>query len=353
MRIKFLAFFALFAVALAYGTSPADSATSKSAKRAKANQLVTMLPASDAVMTFDVSRGFAEAFPFILSSKPDMLNKWMDKLGEFEQKSGIQLRSFDTVVAGMTVKQTGKGKYDMAPVMIARGNGNSSAVIAAAKEAAGGKYKEESINGRTIFVFSFKEYAQKKADDAATKDPENKGMIDKALWLASSEMAVMAIDANTVAAGIPDRVREMAEGRSKVGKDVIDLLNKKPFGVMNFAAKVPTGMSDFLPLDNDELGSSIDAIQTAYGSMDIVAGEMQMGMTARTKQAAQAEQLFDTMEVMQSFGKMALGSSKRPDQQLYARLIERVKLARNGSDVSFDISVPQTDIDQLMAILVK
>lgn len=353
MRIKILAFFALFAVALAYGTSPADSATSKSVKRAKANQLVTMLPASDAIMTFDVSRGFSEAFPFILSSKPDMLNKWMDKLGEFEQKSGIQLRSFDMVVAGMTVKQTGKGKYDMAPVMIARGSGNSSAVIAAAKEAAGGKYREESISGKTIYVFSFKEYAQKRADDAAAKDPENKGMIDKALGLASSEMAVMAIDANTVAAGIPDRVREMAEGRSKVGKDVVDLLNKKPFGVMNFAAKVPTGMSDFLPLDNDELGSSIDAIQTAFGSMDIVGGEMQMGMTARTKQPAQAEQLYDTMEVMQSFGKMALGSSKRADQQLYARLIERVKLARNGSDVSFDISVPQTDIDQLMAILVK
>lgn len=353
MRIKFLAFFALFAVALAYGSTPSDSVSAKNAKRVKTNQLVSMLPASDAVMTFDVGRGFSEAFPFILSSKPDMLNKWMGKLGEFEQKSGIQLRSFDLVVAGMTVKQTGKGKYDMAPVMIARGSGSASAVIAAAKEAAGGKYKEESINGRTIFVFSFKEYAQKKADDAAAKDPENKGMIDKALGFASTEMAIMAIDGNTIAAGIPDRVREMAEGRSKIGKDVVDLLNKKPFGVMNFAAKVPAGMSDFLPLDNDELGASIDAIQTAYGSMDIVAGEMQMGMTARTKQSAQAEQLYDTMEVMQSFGKMALGSSKRPDQQLYARLIERVKLSRNGSDVSFDISVPQADVDQLMAILVK
>ncbi|MBK9164264.1 MAG: hypothetical protein IPM21_10175 [Acidobacteria bacterium] len=183
MRIKILAFFALFAVAIAYGSTPSDSVSAKNAKRVKTNQLVSMLPASDAVMTFDVSRGFAEAFPFILSSKPDMLNKWMGKLGEFEQKSGIQLRSFDLVVAGMTVAQTGKGKYDMAPVMIARGSGSSSAVIAAAKQAAGGKYKEESINGKTIFVFSFKEYAQKKADDAATKDPENKGMIDKALGL--------------------------------------------------------------------------------------------------------------------------------------------------------------------------
>ena len=50
---------------------------------------------------------------------------------------------------------------------------------------------------------------------------------------------------------------------------------------------------------------------------------------------------------------MALGSSKRADQQLYARLIENLALSKAETDVSMELQIPQADIDALMAILIK
>ncbi|HRJ88192.1 MAG: hypothetical protein JNK51_01290 [Blastocatellia bacterium] len=324
--------------------------TVRSVKRAKTNQLVSMLPASDGIVTLDVKRFFGEALPIVLAAKPTMLNEILAKVAAMQERTGIDVRQFEFIVAGIAANKVGD-KHDVDPVMIARGGVNSATIIAAAKTAADNKFKEESVSGKTMYTFAAKEIAAKIADNAG--NAKNEKATDKFYGKLSSDLAIAAIDANTIVFGGATRVRQTLEGRSKPSAEITTLLNRKEFSVVNFAAKIPSGMSVFLPLENDELGKSVDSIQYAFGNMDIVAEQALFSMTAKTAQSSQAQELHDTLQVLQSLGKMALGSSKRPDQQLYARLIEKVKFGRSGSEVSLDLEIPKADMDMLMGILIK
>lgn len=324
--------------------------TVRSVKRAKTNQLVSMLPASDGIVTLDVKRFFGEALPIVLAAKPTMLNEILAKVAAMQERTGIDVRQFEFIVAGIAANKVGD-KHELDPVMIARGGVNSATIIAAAKTAADNKFKEESVSGKTMYTFAAKEIAAKIADNAG--NAKNEKATDKFYGKLSSDLAIAAIDANTIVFGGATRVRQTLEGRSKPSAEITTLLNRKEFSVVNFAAKIPSGMSVFLPLENDELGKSVDSIQYAFGNMDIVAEQALFSMTAKTAQSSQAQELHDTLQVLQSLGKMALGSSKRPDQQLYARLIEKVKFGRSGSEVSLDLEIPKADMDMLMGILIK
>ncbi|MBX3243953.1 MAG: hypothetical protein KF685_05810 [Acidobacteria bacterium] len=328
--------------------------TSKNAKRTKAQQLVAMLPASDGVITMDIQRFFGEAIPAVLSSNKGLRDELFNKVGELREKTGIDLEGFDFVAVGLKTEQIGEKKYNVLPVIIARGSSQSSAAIAAAKSAADNKYKEESVNGKTMFVFSKKEVmAQAKPDNSAEKEEKKEAVIDTILSGISDEVAITAIDVNTVAFGDSGRVRTLLEGKSKIGSDVVRLLNRKEFGVINFAAKLPAGLKDYLPKDNDELGASVDALEYVFGNMNVGSGAGTMSITGKTAKIQQAAQLLDTLDVLQTLGGSLLGGSKREDQQLYARLIAAAKFSRKDAEISMDLIIPQKDIDMLVAILAK
>lgn len=328
--------------------------TSPNAKRAKVNQLVAMLPASDMVVTMDVTRFFGDALPGILSSDQAKLADLLSKIDAMQQKTGIDLRQFEFITAGLNVKFVSDNKYDIDAVMLARGTVSSLAVISAAKEAAANKYKEESVNGKTIFTFSMAESLAKLAEKADSEETKKEGsIIDKFLLGTSSDLAISAIDANTVAVGTPDRVHALIESRTKVGTDITNLLNRKQFSIVNFAGKVPAGLKTLIPLESDDLGESIDAIRYAYGNLDMANGQVIMGISASLETASQSEQLYDTLDTLKSFGQMLLANSKREDQRLYARLIEKVKFSRKGTEVSMDLAIPQSDVDLLVAMLTK
>ena len=57
----------------------------------------------------------------------------------------------------------------------------------------------------------------------------------------------------------------------------------------------------------------------------------------------------DMLDGLLIVGKAILGGSKNPDQQVYARLVRSTKFDTHGSDVTFDLFIPQADIDALVA----
>ena len=312
-----------------------------------------MLPDSEGVATVDVKRLFNEAVPSLLASKPAVINDITAKVDEFREFTGVDVRKFDLIVAGINSKKVGT-KIEPEAVIIARGEIDSAGVISAAKKAADNKYKEESIGSKTIYVFSAKEIAEKIKEKAArSASEENKETVDKAWAMNISDLAISAHDANTVIFGNVERVRAAAEGKTKVSAQLTTLLNRKQFAVINFAAMMPAGMGEFVPVDNDELGAGINNIKSVFGSADIIDGNTSFSITAKLAQKADAEAFQDLLTVLQTFGKGALGSSKRTDQKLYARLLGNAKLSRVGADISLDINVPKADMDQLMGILIK
>lgn len=349
MKNRIIAILALSVLVLNLGGSTFADTKLKAANKANAAQLVALLPATDGVLTMDVKRFFGEALPKLLSGNQPLLAKVVAGIDEMKSKTGIDVRQFETIAAGVTMTKIGPKNYKTDPIMLARGQVNANALIGAAKLGSNGKYREDRVGSRTIYIFQAKEVAKqakpKTANSKAAKAAE------KAIDKVASEMAVTAYDSNTIAFGSPALVRATVEGQSKVSPEITTLLARREISIINFAGRAPEGMGEFLPLDSDELGKNINSIRFVFGSIDVVGESASLHMTAKTLENAQAQGLFETLEGLRMIGKAVLGSSKTADKQVFSRMVENVKFAANGNEVSMDLAVLQGDIDILVGMI--
>ena len=95
-------------------------------------EIVSLLPASDAVAVIDVKRFLNTALPQMLSGNQQMLAEVTRGLDEAKTKTGIDFRQFDIVTAGFTAIKVKEKEYDFDSVIIARGQIKAGALIAAA-----------------------------------------------------------------------------------------------------------------------------------------------------------------------------------------------------------------------------
>lgn len=316
--------------------------------RAQTSPIVQLLPAVDGVALIDAKRFFSTALPKLLAANPTMLGKVTSGIEELKTETGVDVRRFEQIAVGVTTKQKAPKDYDFEAVAIARGPQNAASMVGAAKLAANGKYREEKVGDRIIYLFSPKavvNQAQKQAP--AGTDP---AVVDKLVSKAPKEIAVTVLDENTLAFGDLALVRQtIGAQKTVVSNEVTSLLAKNDMAIVNFAGRMPDGMGKLLPLDNDELGRSIDSIRLVYGGADVNGDSASVNVTARTLQAQQATSLYDTLEGLRMLGKAFLGGSKGPEQQVFARMIENAKFSNSGNEVSLNLQVAQSDIDILVA----
>ncbi len=320
-------------------------ARSAAIRKAEVSRLVSMLPASDGVVVIDSKKFVDQALPKILSGNQAMLTEVMTKLAEMEATTGIDLRKFEQLTVGVAIKKVSATELDFEPVALANGDINSGAMIAVAKLASKGTYREEKMGDKTIYIFTAKDLVQKAAKPSNSKLAD---FIDKGLKGMTKDVAVVALDRGTIAIGSVPRVKQTISGGSKVGSDVISMLSTRETSIMSFAMKSPGGMSTLLPLDNDELGANLDSIDYLTGSMDVGAAGTTLNVLARTKKPEQAQGLKDTLDGLKFVGSAVFGGSKRADQQIYGRLIKNAKVEHRGTDVSLALTISQADIDGLI-----
>lgn len=347
MKTRFIAIATAACLLLNFVAFASVDTRKQRAKKRQTNRLVSQLPASDGVAVFEAKRFLGDALPQILSSNQPMLGQIMAKVTEIENRTGIDLRKFDTVAVGVAMKQVNAKEVDFETVAIANGDINAAALVSIAKLASKGTYREEQIGGRTVFVFTAKEVMQKTSSQSTNS--KIVGMLDKALDGLTKEIAVTTLDNNTLVLGNLKRVRETLEAKTHPSADLTAKLMQNASAVMSFAVKTLDGMSKFMPLDNDELGKNVDAIRYLSGSLDVATAGTSLQVTAQTLKAEQAEGLKSTLEGLQMVGKAILGGSKRTDQQVYGRMVKAAKFTARGNEVTLDLLVPQADIDILIA----
>ena len=315
----------------------------KTKVRKQVDPLVMKLPASDAVAVIDARRFFDEALPRLLASQQGLLGKINGHLTEFQTKTGIDARKFDRMAIGANIKKEAVKDFDVDFVVLARGSINAGSLIAGAKLASNAGYREEKIAGHTAYIFTPKTVADKNASGAAATMAEK----------VPAELAVTAYDAATLAIGSPARVRDTLEAKAGVAPEITSLLTQRANPVLAFAARMPEGVRNLLPMDNDELGKNIDSIRFLHGWADIGAGNASLNLTAKAATAENAQGLYDTVGFLQNLGKGLLSNSKKPENVVFARLIESAKLTKTGADISLDLTIAQSDIDVLLGMLAK
>lgn len=315
-------------------------------KNNTANALIPLLPASDFVVTLDAQRLQTQGLPQILSSDPEKLAEMNSKIDEFKNRTGLDLRQFQQVAVGLDIKQVSSSATDFNPFILARGTYNAGALVAVAKIVSGGKYREEKIGSRTIYIFTPKEVIEKNSGQGKSS------VLGKVVDMVSNglrgELALTAFDANTVAVGTPARMREALDRKTSVGADVLELIYRHPNSLVSFGGKMPNGLSGLFSLGNDELGNTLNSVRMVSGSFDVAGATALLSLTAKTGQDAQAQTLFETLEGLRMLGKAFLGGMKGEDKKVYARMTENARISRSGSEVVFDLQVPQNDIDILI-----
>lgn len=310
--------------------------------------LAALLPASDGVVTLNMRRLLSEGLPQVLPSNQQMLGKILGKLDEVKNNTGLDLRQFEQIAVGISSKKLFDKETVFEPVILARGTFNAGALLAFAKIALKGKYREEKFSGKTAYIFSAKQViAQARPKTANPKSSMLEKVIDKMFRGLSDELAVSAYDNNTLAIGSLVRVRETFDAKTRVGADVLDLVNRKPNSIMSFGLKLPNGLSQFVNMDNDEIGKNLEAIRQISGTVDVGGGNATISLIAKTLEVAQAKTLQDTLEGLQMIGKAFIGGSKGADKKVYARMIDNAKISQSGSEVMLDLQVAQSDIDIL------
>lgn len=319
----------------------ADTKKAKT-KAAQGNQLLALLPASDGAVAIDVQRLLGEAVPQLLSGSPQKLSEVNAAIDDVKRKTGLDLRQFDQIAIGVNLKAN-----SVEPVMLARGKYNAAALLAVVKLATSGKYREEKIGDRSIYIFSMKEAAGAVQAKTAGNSILSK-IFGSVMKNVPDELAVTTYDAKTLTVGTLARVRETFESKTKISAEVLAMANRKPSAIISFGANTPNGLSQFIDMDDDEIGKTLGSVRQVFGSMDFVNANAVVSINAKTIDAAQAESLESTLVTLQALGKGFLGGMKGGDKKVYAKMLENLKITRAATQLSLDLQVPQSDINVLL-----
>jgi len=295
------------------------------------------LPASDALLAVDLDKLFKEVVPRALAGDAARLAQVNADVDAFKTRTGIDARSFERLVVGARIVRLASGALKLENVTaVARGRVDP-ALGASVKAASKGAVSEQQYAGKTVYV-------------TAVNDTI------KVFGLARvrlKELAVAALDAETIALGEPEDVRAAidAQAGKRPRADMGMLVQPKgPNDLIAFGGVVPAGALEGVETGLPGLDRAISSIQGFYGSMSSTAAGVQMMTTLRAATAADAKQLFDSLDALRQIapGLISMAGEKAKFAQ---NAMNSLKITTKANEVQIRLEVPQSDLTTLLRAL--
>ncbi|MDT4897665.1 MAG: hypothetical protein QOH25_2742 [Acidobacteriota bacterium] len=320
-------------------------------RAASTNAALAALPASDFVIGIDAQRALNETLPSFLVNNPAQLAKLNARLEEFQRKTGINPRSFESIAIGG--RFTAARRHDPRMVVIARGNFNADEMVDAAFAAAKAKgekieKEEQRYEGKRIILIS--STRSLKTEDEMSKDstaatPGAASRRDK--------MAIAVLDNNTLAVGELESVSAAVDaglGRNRVDDELVKLATQTPNAVVGFSGKVPQSFTDKAS-PNSTIEKYFASIRQFYGAFSANGTEAETSLTLRTETAEQANdigQALNTIKSLSAFGfsRSSGGDSSKADS--LADIIKSLSITIQGNEIQINLSIPQGSIAPFM-----
>jgi hypothetical protein len=332
---------AAFAPAALAQTKTTGSAATPTAA---AQDPLTMLPASDAVVTADVRRVLNEALPRAFASDAAKLTQINADIDRFKTRTGVDLRSIERMALGVRLhevpSQSGQATR-METVAIARGTFRADIIVAAGRLAAKDKYRTEKYAGKSIYIFTLNEQTKLF------------GLFNMRL----TDVAVCVLDMNTLAIGEISRVRaaiDAGAGRPRVSAELVQLATRTPNALIGFGANVPPATLRELGgigLDTDEISKNIASIRQVYGAIGMTGSGFDMQAVARTENAQAAQSLNDTISAAKELVTPLVSQFLRNDAKakLVRNALESLKVTTAGNELQIRLEVAQSDLTTLVS----
>jgi len=315
-------------------TARRAAGASTAGAQATTNAVFASLPASDAVMTIDVRRLLSEGLPRAYNNNPAELARVNSEIDKFKTTTGLDARSFERVAVGVNYVQTPAGKTLVETVAIARGKFNAATLVAAARPASN-RVSEEKYAGRTIYIFNV---------DAQVK---LLGLFSMRL----SDVAAVALDANTLAVGKLERVRAAIDahaGRGRISPDITALATRDPNALVGAGGNIPAWMTQNLDIGGGNLSQSIASVRQFYSTLGTTANGFNFLTALRTENAGAAKTLSSTLTSLKSLAPFAIGQMPAPRARPLQSLVENTKVGAEGNDVLITLQLAQVDVAALI-----
>ncbi len=335
----------LLALATTLG-SAASTHSSAQTRRARAStptatatrpSPLNSLPASDAVLLVDAKRLLNDALPRVLAGDPARLAKVNAEVDGFKTRYGVDARSFDRIAVGMSFDYPSPGVTKAKTVVVAQGTFNTGALLTAGRVAMQGKFREDKHKGKTIYVFSINDQV-------------------KVLGLFNmrvSDLAVAALDANTLALGDLAGVRAVVDagvGRGRVAPALIALATSNPNAIIGFGANVPPTVLQNLKFGDEATAKTLAAIRQTYGAVSMTGNNLDLLAVARTGNAAEAKSLSDTLLGLKQLGAIFAGQLSGERGRLAQSALENLRITTRENALQINLGLPEADVTALLRI---
>ena len=200
---------------------------------------LSALPDSQAVLYVNAHRIIHDVLPRVMP--PAEYTKMLNEA----QKVGFDARGIDYVAVGARLADPPPANNLPEIVVVIHGNFNADTLLALGRVAAGSQNispRSETYGSKTLEIIDLESLNKKPEGADGQGDAKPKPM-------PYPEVAVMALDANTLVAGIPSYVKavvDAAGGRGALKPSTLDLATRDPQALWSLTVELPPTLVDYL-----------------------------------------------------------------------------------------------------------
>jgi hypothetical protein len=313
-----------------------------------ARSTLTNFPESQAVLYINARRLVNEAAPSVVPQ--EALNKALAEAKQF-----IDLNGLDYVIAGARLKGEVSLKQLPEVLLIVRGNFSADGLLSAARMAGQGMYVQESHGGKTLNIFTLNKPSTPAADGTSNKSSKN---------FPVDQIAATALDANTLAIGIPSYLRDAIDAgaggtQARIKPELVDLALRDANTLVSLVTDVPPGMTQHLRAlgmpPNAETDRLIDALRQVQLSVNMQPGTfgVQSIMRMDTPEAAATLSGLVNMGANLAKGQIAKEAGKKsgPEQADMAallRVFETLTNTARDKEVALGVTFQQAGLAEVI-----
>ena len=332
MKRKFINL-AVILVALAAGAQ-VQAQTRARNTATPAPSLMSSLPESDGVAQVKVKQLLSEAMPRILANNPAKLSEANASIERFKEHTGLDPRMFQQVAIGVRYTYPSEGVTKVQTVALANGTYSTSAMVAAGRAAANGKYREEKYQDKTLYIFTVDE------------NMKLLGLFDFRI----GELAAAPLDNNILALGDPAAVRSAIDAsrqRKQVNAELIALASRDPNAVIGFGSNLTEQLIGNLDIGRAPIADDLKKLRQAYGSVSTTERDLQLFLAGRAVNAEAAQSLSDQLDVLKKLGALFVGRLSGAKGVLAKSALSNMKIESTANELQIRTTVAQAEVGPL------
>lgn len=302
------------------------------------SRATVMIPGADAVLFVDLKRLFSDVIPRVLAESPARLAQVNADIDQFKAKTGIDPRAFERVTVSARFAQTATNATRAETVVVANGNFNAGSLVAAGRLAAKGKYQEQKLNGKTIYIFSLNEQIK----------------MFGLFKMNVSDVAVAALDSGTLAVGSPETVRAVLENPAvgaASGGELLALASQNTNAIIGFGGSVPPTALQNLDLGNEEIARSVASIRQFFGSVGASGNNFDLLTVLRTETPDRAQTLGETLSALKQFAPIFVSQLPASQGKVAQNVVDALQINNRSNEVELKLTIVQPDLTSLLNIL--